>query len=1267
LKDHDIGEISNIKVEIKRNTPVKTYVITFSEKKTENNTNIGKLETTGNVKLIQPALSTNVQFERFFNRIEKVNLELDKRQKLNSELHALNKQLILKDQLLETNKNNIEALLNNNLQAFVLVDTFYSIQAFNDKAKDLFLTISKKEIEKNVFFFEYFGEDQLSSIKKDFKLINSQDNHQFTVTRSYFDTTSQKNRTFRVNYTAVLDKQHDLRSISIGFLDITNLVDVTKKLETSQNLISSVFNSTRMGIIIINKNGDIVDANRGASNNLNISILKLKDLNIQSIFKEVLDKDEFPFFKLSKSDTTIQWKNDDSSVIKTFDLRIELLQNDPNNTLLVVTIRDITNEVLVKERLRNITNNIPGTVFRYLLKEDGSDELLYASKGAKELWGFDGTQLMNNNQLIWGNYHPDDLDEHKESIKISKEDMSEWFHEWRYIHPEKGLRWHRGSGKPKLLSDNSVAWDSIIIDITDEKELESLITRSSKLAKIGSWEVDLINESIYWSPMTREIHEVSEDYVPDFINTFEEFFFGENKKIVHDAFENAINKNEAIDIEIEIVTAKKTNKWIRINAETELIKGNVVKVFGSTQDINTRKKTELELIEKTKFLTLLSEVNKELLDYDNWNESIIKIFKLVGESIDVDRVYFFKYITEDDTKKIKHVYEWCGEKTFSQIDDPKLLNLPTSHVPLVTKAMNQNKPYYTIINDMPDGEEKKLYLDSDIKSIYMIPIRVRQKLFGILGFDDCTNEREWSKQETSFLSTLAQNISIAYEVYVSERKLVKEVKAKESILESIKDGFLSVNKNWIINYWNEEAQRLTGIPKGSALENSFWSVFPEINDLPVKEQLKTAVESGTTTPIESKFPGLKKWFELNIYPVEEGASIYFKDITDRKGKEQELLLSHQRFEKVTEATNDAIWEWDIVNDSLYWGIGYQKQFGHPINNEDNNIKEWEKQVHPDDIENVYKNLNDAVNNPEKTGWTHEYRYQNFDLSYSYVVDRGYIIRDEKGKAIRMIGAMTDISHRKEYEESLEYLNTILKNRAEELTDMNLELERFAYIASHDLQEPLRMITGFLTQLEKKYADQLDEKANKYIYFAVDGAKRMRKIILDLLQYSRIGKLDENEAIQLDLNLVIKEVANVLDSSIEESNTTINVSDLPKVFGFKLSFTQIFQNLISNAIKYRNEDTPPLITIDYEENETQYIFSVCDNGIGIDSEYHDKVFVIFQRLHNKDEFSGTGVGLAIVKKVVEQMGGEIWLKSNKVHGTTFYFSVPKEAQLDSSSE
>lgn len=1142
LKNHGIDEFKSVKVGIRKKTQDKEYIVIISKKTNEGVVNYKKYQPNEDLNKIKPLLSTNIQFERFFNRIEQVNIELDKRNKINAELISLNKQLLLKDQLLERNKNNVEALLNNNLQAFILVDTFYSIQAFNNKAKDLFLTISKKEIERNAFFFEYFTDEDLSSVKNDFKLINNESNHQFTVTRVFYDQTFQKERTFRVNYTAVLDKEHDLRSISIGFLDITNLVDARKELETSQNLISTVFSSTAMGIIIFNKNGDIVDVNRGASNNLNIPILKLKDLNIQSIFKDVLVKDEFPFFKLDKKEIVTQWKYHEDSVIKTFRLQTELLNNDSNNNLLVLTLSDITDEVLIKERLKNITNNIPGVVFRYLLKEDGTDQLLYVSEGAKDLWGFNRDQLMNDNQVVWKQYHPDDLEEHKESIQISKENMSEWFHEWRYIHPEKGLRWQRGNGKPTKQLDGSTAWDSIIVDITEEK------------------------------------------------------------------------------------------------------------------------KTDLNLKEKTKYLTILSEVNQELINYKDWETSIKKIFKIIGESMNIDRVYFFKYFREDDIEKMKHIYEWCSSKTFPQIDDPELQSLPSSHIPSITRSMHQNQSYHTKISDMPEGKEKEILLESGIKSIHSIPVRVRQKLFGLLGFDDCTKEREWSKQETTFLATVAQNISIAYEGHVAELKLIKEVKAREAILESIKDGFFSVNKNWTINYWNEEAQRLTGINKSDAIKGILWKVFPEINTQPIKNHFNNAVSEKKTSILESYFKELEKWFELNIYPTEDGASIYFKDITDRKEKEQELLLSHQRFEKVTEATNDAVWEWDIEKNTIYWGVGYEKQFGHKAEDKVQNFSSWTELIHPEDKPVISESLLNVLNEPKTTSWTEEYRYKNYDDSYSYVMDRGYIIRDENDKAIRMIGAMTDISHRKEYEESLEYLNSILKNRADELTEMNLELERFAYIASHDLQEPLRMITGFLSQLEKKYADQLDEKANQYIFYAVDGAKRMRKIILDLLQYSRIGKLDDNEAVELDLNSIIKEVTNILDSTITESNTTVNVSDLPKLIGFKLSFTQIFQNLISNAIKYRNNNTPPIIDIDYEENKTYYIFSVCDNGIGIDPKFHNKIFVIFQRLHNKDQYSGTGVGLAIVKKVVEQMGGEIWLKSNKMKGTTFYFSIPKEPKL-----
>lgn len=1142
LKYQGLDEFKKIKIGIRTKSHEKEYIIILSKKSTEDNTDYKKYQPKEELSRIQPLLSTNIQFERFFNRIEQVNTELERRNKINAELISLNKQLLLKDQLLERNKNNVEALLNNNLQAFVLVDTFYSIQAFNNKAKDLFLTISKKKIEKNAFFFEFFADENLSSIKDDFKLINNQNNHQFTVNRSYFDKTFQKNRTFRVNYTAVLDKEHDLRSISIGFLDITDLVDAKKELETSQNLISSVFNSTKMGIIIINNNGDIVDVNKGASMNLGIPVLKLKDLNIQNVFKDALVYDKFPFFKVDKNEIIINWKNEQNLTSKTFSFRTELLQNDSDNRLLVLIIRDISNEILIKERLKNITNNIPGAVFRYHLKEDGTDELLYVSGGAKELWGFDKDQLMKNNQVIWDQYPPGDLQKHKASIQVSKEKMSEWFHEWRYIHPEKGLRWLRGIGKPSKLIDGSTAWDSIIVDITEEK------------------------------------------------------------------------------------------------------------------------KTELNLKEKTKYLTILSKVNQELINYKDWDSSINKIFRLIGKSMNIDRVYFFKYFFEDGIEKMKHIFEWCSTKTFPQIDDPQLQNLPSSRIPSITESMHKNKAYHAKINDMPESNEKILFKESGIKSIYNIPVKVRQKLFGLLGFDDCTKEREWSDQEISFLATIAQNISIAYESHVAEIELIKEVKAREAILESIKDGFFSINKKWTINYWNEEAERLTGIDKSKAIKEVLWEVFPEISIPLIKEKFDSAIAEKKTTILESHFPKLNKWFELNIYPTEDGASIYFKDITDRKSKEEELILSNQRFEKVTEATNDAVWEWDIEQNTLYWGVGYEKQFGHRITNEKQNLETWEKLIHPDDNAKISKSLHNVIKESKKTSWTEEYRYKNFDGTYSYVMDRGYIIRDDNDKAIRMIGAMTDISHRKEYEESLEYLNTILKNRADELTEMNLELERFAYIASHDLQEPLRMITGFLSQLEKKYSDQLDDKAQQYIFYAVDGAKRMRKIILDLLQYSRIGKLDDAEALELNLNLIINEVISILDRAIKDSGATINITTLPKVKGFKLSYTQIFQNLISNAIKYRKDNTPPVIDIEFEENQTHYIYSVSDNGIGVDPKFYDKIFIIFQRLHNKDKYSGTGVGLAIVKKVVEQMGGEIWLKSDKLNGTTFYFSIPKRPQL-----
>lgn len=226
-----------------------------------------------------------------------------------------------------------------------------------------------------------------------------------------------------------------------------------------------------------------------------------------------------------------------------------------------------------------------------------------------------------------------------------------------------------------------------------------------------------------------------------------------------------------------------------------------------------------------------------------------------------------------------------------------------------------------------------------------------------------------------------------------------------------------------------------------------------------------------------------------------------------------------------------------------------------------------------------------------------------------------------------------------------------------LQKSNKQLEQFAYVASHDLQEPLRMITGFLSQLEKKYNDKLDDRGKQYIHFAVDGAKRMRQIILDLLDYSKVGKEKSKPAL-IDVNEVVNEVTVLLRNQIISKNASIIYKNLPEITTYRSPLVQVFQNLIGNALKYSKQDVAPIIEITAEELGNKWTFLVKDNGIGIDEEYYEKIFNIFQRLHAKSEHSGTGMGLAIVKKIIEGLGGEIWVASEEGKGSTFYFTISK---------
>ncbi len=233
----------------------------------------------------------------------------------------------------------------------------------------------------------------------------------------------------------------------------------------------------------------------------------------------------------------------------------------------------------------------------------------------------------------------------------------------------------------------------------------------------------------------------------------------------------------------------------------------------------------------------------------------------------------------------------------------------------------------------------------------------------------------------------------------------------------------------------------------------------------------------------------------------------------------------------------------------------------------------------------------------------------------------------------------------------------MSRNIDELGKSNLELEQFAYIASHDLQEPLRMVTGFLTQLDKKYRDLLDEKGREYLYYAVDGAVRMRQIIVDLLEYSRADKTDAPLE-DVDLNHVLDELIRQNREPLAELGGSILRDTLPVVRARRVPITQVFQNLIGNAIKYHRPGIAPNITISCVDQHPNWRLSVSDNGIGISPRHFRKIFVVFQRLHLREQYSGTGIGLAICKKIIEGYGGRIWVESEPGIGSTFYFTIRK---------
>jgi PAS domain S-box-containing protein len=403
-----------------------------------------------------------------------------------------------------------------------------------------------------------------------------------------------------------------------------------------------------------------------------------------------------------------------------------------------------------------------------------------------------------------------------------------------------------------------------------------------------------------------------------------------------------------------------------------------------------------------------------------------------------------------------------------------------------------------------------------------------------------------------------------------------------------------------------------------------------------------------------------------------------------RGIRRQMSEREDLFRLITEKAADMIAVVDTSGRRVYNSPSYERIMGYGP--EELGATSSLEQIHPDDREKIKEAAGEASRSG--VGRRIEYRMRHKDGSWRFLESTASTIPDAEGRVEKLVIVNRDITDRKEVETALQEYKLRLeelvatrtaeliraneqlqrdisgRNQAqqeltrklEELARSNADLEQFAYVASHDLQEPLRMVISYTQLLARRYHGKLDASADEFIGFAVDGASRMQQLIQDLLSYSRLTT--RGQALQFTpAEAACKAALENLQKSIKNSNAEVTVGPLPTVLADATQLAQLFQNLIGNAIKYCNKRRPE-IRVDARSNGNEWVFSVQDNGIGIEPQYFERIFQMFQRLHTRNEYSGTGIGLALCRKIAERHGGKIWVDSHLGQGSTFLFTIPQ---------
>ncbi|MBI5352865.1 MAG: PAS domain S-box protein [Chloroflexi bacterium] len=712
--------------------------------------------------------------------------------------------------------------------------------------------------------------------------------------------------------------------------------------------------------------------------------------------------------------------------------------------------------------------------------------------------------------------------------------------------------------------------------------------------------------------------------------------------------------------------------WALTNAEPEYNDlGEIEQVIVSFIDITRRKRAEQELLEQARHSQSLLRLSRKLERAQTYTEVLNAAQDEVKAVIGYQNLW--AYLLTDDKKYFKALVA-TGPTSDTVMSENGSATLTIEGDQMLKEIADAKE--IVVIEDARTDERtnKELVMRLGNRTLVNVPILLFDRHLGSIGTGTFGDEgvRVPTESERKYLVALASHTAVTLDrihLLIERRQAEETLQAASSynrrLIEASIDPLVTIGPDGKITDVNEATEIATGVPRARLIGDDFSNYFTEpqkANDGYRKVLAEGLVRdypltirhiSGKTTDVLYNATGYK-----NAAGEIQGVFAAARDITERKQVEDALRQSESQLNEAQRIAHIGSWQLDIVNNVLQWSEEIYRMFEIDPEKFGASYDAFLDAIHPDDrgaVNFAYTNSLET-----RTPYAIDHRLQFADGRIKHVHEQCETIYSADGKPIRSLGTVQDITERKQAEVEIRKLNQELEQRVlertAELENANKELEAFAYSVSHDLRAPLRHIDGFIEMLQNTKT-VLDDQSRHYMTVISDSAKKMGALIDDLLLFSRMGRTEMFKS-QVDLDELVQDVIQEFKPEAEGRNIQWQISPLPLVTGDRAMLRSVLVNLISNALKFTGSRKIARIEIGYEmKADNEVVFFVRDNGVGFDMNYADKLFGVFQRLHRQEDFEGTGIGLANIRRVISRHGGRTWAEAQVDHGATFYFSLP----------